>query len=101
MPELPEVETVRKILLPLIKGKTIDRVEIFFDRLVLSNINELKTKLQNQTILDLTRYGKYLFFMFTNNLVLINHLRMEGKWRYIEKEISTLLLYLCLKMVHL
>ena len=86
MPELPEVETVRKILLPLIKGKTIDRVEIFFDRLVLSNINELKTKLQNQTILDLTRYGKYLFFMFTNNLVLINHLRMEGKWRYIEKD---------------
>jgi formamidopyrimidine-DNA glycosylase len=85
MPELPEVETVKNILLPLIKNKTIDDVEVYFDRLVLSNLDDFKTKLQGQTIIDLKRYGKYLFFFLTNDLVLINHLRMEGKWRYIDK----------------
>ena len=82
MPELPEVETVRNIILPLVKGKTIDHVEVYFDRLVLSNLEEFKEKIKNQTILNIDRYGKYLFFMLSNDLVLINHLRMEGKWRY-------------------
>ena len=84
MPELPEVETVRNIILPLVKGKTIDHVEVYFDRLVLSNLEEFKEKIKNQTILNIDRYGKYLFFMLSNDLVLINHLRMEGKWRYSE-----------------
>ena len=34
MPELPEVEQVRKTLLPHIKGKTITKVEVYLDRLV-------------------------------------------------------------------
>ena len=38
MPELPEVETVRNILLPLVKNKTIDHVDVFYDKLVLSAI---------------------------------------------------------------
>ena len=82
MPELPEVETVKNIILPLIKGKTIDYVDVYFDRLILSNLEDFKNKLKGKTILDLQRYGKYLFFMLSDNLVLINHLRMEGKWRY-------------------
>lgn len=82
---MPEVETVRSIIEPLVKGKTVDRVEIYFDRLVLSDLNEFKEKLKRQTIKKIDRYGKYLFFMFTNDLVLINHLRMEGRWRYCEK----------------
>ena len=63
MPELPEVETVRNILLPLVKNKTIDHVDVFYDKLVLSNLEEFKTKLVNQVILDINRYGKYLFFI--------------------------------------
>ncbi len=34
MPELPEVEQVKKTLLPHIKGKTITKVEVYLDRLV-------------------------------------------------------------------
>ena len=82
MPELPEVETVRNILLPLVKNKTIDHVDVFYDKLVLSNLEEFKTKLVNQIILDINRYGKYLFFILSNDLILISHLRMEGKYRY-------------------
>lgn len=85
MPEMPEVETVRSIIELLVKGKTIDHVEVYFNRLVLSDLKEFTTKLKGQTIKEIDRYGKYLFFMFTNDLVLINHLRMEGKWRYCTK----------------
>lgn len=88
MPELPEVETVRNILLPLVKNKTIDHVDVYYDKLVLSNLDEFKNKLINQTILDLKRYGKYLFFVLTNNLILISHLRMEGKYRYVENTLN-------------
>ncbi len=84
MPELPEVETVKNILLPLVKGKTIHRVEIYFDRLILSNLNEFKSTLKGQTILDISRYGKFLFIKLTNDLSIISHLRMEGKYRYVE-----------------
>ncbi len=86
MPEMPEVETVRLIIEPLIKGKTIDHVEVYFDKLVLSNLDEFKEKLKGKTIIKLDRYGKYLFFMLSDNLVLINHLRMEGRWRYADKD---------------
>ncbi len=84
MPELPEVETVKNIILPLVKGKTIDHVEVYFNKLVLSDLDEFKEKLKNKTLLNIERYGKYMFFLFSNDLVLINHLRMEGKWRYSE-----------------
>lgn len=85
MPELPEVETVRNIVEPLVINKTIDYVDIFFDRLVISNLNEFKEKIKNKTILKIDRYGKYLFFKLSEGLVLINHLRMEGKWRFIKE----------------
>ncbi len=82
MPELPEVETVKKILEPLIKNKKIEKVEVFYDRLVQSDLTNFKQELAGQTILSMNRYGKYLFFNLTNDLILISHLRMEGKFRY-------------------
>ena len=44
MPELPEVETVKNIILPLVKGKTIDHVEVYFNKLVLSNFKMTKVQ---------------------------------------------------------
>lgn len=82
MPELPEVETVKNILEPLVKDKTIKDIEIVYERLILSDLNCFKSQLTGSTIQRLSRYGKYLFFHFTNGLVLISHLRMEGKFRY-------------------
>ena len=65
MPELPEVETVKNILEPLIVNKTIDHVDVFYDRLVQSDLNEFKEKLKGKTFLNLSRYGKFLFFHFS------------------------------------
>ena len=86
MPELPEVETVKNILLPLIKDRTITKVEVFYDRLVQSNLNDFKNNLINKKFINLDRYGKFLFFRLSDNYTLISHLRMEGKYRYTNKD---------------
>lgn len=82
MPELPEVETVKNTLIPLIKGKTISKVDIFFDRLIQSDINNFKKEILNKTIIDVDRYGKFIFFRLSEDYTLIIHLRMEGKFQY-------------------
>lgn len=84
MPELPEVETVINILKPLVINKEIKDIDIFFPRLIESNINDFYS-LKNKKILDITRYGKYIFFHFNEDYVLIVHLRMEGKFRYLNE----------------
>lgn len=83
MPELPEVETVKNILIPLIVGKIIEKVDVIYDRLITSDLNTFKNELKNKKIEKITRHGKYLFFHLSSSLVLIVHLRMEGKFRYI------------------
>ena len=58
MPELPEVEQVRKTLLPHIKGKTITKVEVYLDRLVKHPSSEQFIKnLTGRTIEDVCRRG--------------------------------------------
>lgn len=84
MPELPEVETVINILKPLVINKEIKDIDIFFPRLIESNIDDFYS-LKNKKILDITRYGKYIFFHFNEDYVLIVHLRMEGKFRYLNE----------------
>lgn len=84
MPELPEVETVKEIIKPLIINKTIDSVDVFYDRVIQSDISEFKETIPNKTINDVTRYGKFLFIHLSENLLIIVHLRMEGKFRFIE-----------------
>ncbi|MGM9873494.1 MAG: bifunctional DNA-formamidopyrimidine glycosylase/DNA-(apurinic or apyrimidinic site) lyase [Bacilli bacterium] len=85
MPELPEVETIKNLLKNNLIGKTIDNIEVIREKTILSNVFEFKNLLKNQTILDVGRKGKFLLFFFTNDLVLISHLRMEGKY-YLLKE---------------
>lgn len=83
MPELPEVETVRRSLEPFIINQTIKKVTVSRDDMVLrGNINSFKTILKNQTFHAIKRRGKYLLFIL-DNLILISHLRMEGKY-YVE-----------------
>ena len=77
MPELPEVETVRQTLLPLLKNKVIVDVDIYWDNCVLTK--DFKQKISGQHIQDILRYGKYLVFILDQD-VMISHLRMEGKY---------------------
>ncbi len=80
MPELPEVETVRRTLLQAVKGKKISDVEIQYP-LIIKGINPLdfKKSLINRKISDIKRIGKYLIFDL-DGLYLLSHLRMEGKY---------------------
>ena len=84
MPELPEVETVRRTLVNWSQNKVIKDVIIHYNN-VLEDItfDEFKTKIVNQKINDVSRMGKYLLFNL-DDYVLISHLRMEGKYFYLD-----------------
>lgn len=82
MPELPEVETVINTIRPHIINKEIEKIEVYYDRLIQSNLDQFKTKLINQKFINVTRYGKFIFLHLTNDFVIITHLRMEGKFRF-------------------
>ena len=86
MPELPEVETVRKGLENLVKGKTIDNVAVYWPRIIESPfVDEFKINLIGETIENVERRGKYLIFKLTH-FDMISHLRMEGKFEYHSSE---------------
>ena len=80
MPELPEVETVKNVLKPIVINQTIKVIDILRASSVPSNHKEFISSLEGQTFLDVTRIGKFLIFHLTNNFVIISHLRMEGKY---------------------
>ena len=80
MPELPEVETVKRVLLPIVKGRTIVKIDINRKTIVNNLENEFVSYYTNEKFLDITRIGKFLIFHLTNEKVLISHLRMEGKY---------------------
>ncbi len=73
MPELPEVETIRRQLQPLLAGKTLHLVECFYLSLVKNGLNNLCS----QRLLSIKRHGKVLFMEF-ERLYLKIHLRLTG-----------------------
>lgn len=81
MPELPEVETVKRTLEILIKGKTISNVEISWGKIIKypDDKNEFAMLIQGQTIQAIERRGKFLKFVL-DDFVLVSHLRMEGRY---------------------
>ena len=80
MPELPEVETVKRVLLPIVKGRTIVKIDINRKTIVNNLEDDFVSYYTNEKFQDITRIGKFLIFHLTNEKVLISHLRMEGKY---------------------
>ena len=80
MPELPEVETVKRILEPLLIGRKILSVELFREKNIFTDPKEFASSLPGKKIVSLTRKGKYLLFHLEDAFVLLAHLRMEGKF---------------------
>jgi len=79
MPELPEVETYRTELEPLLVGRTFRRVEIFDPRLTRPvDPVEVAAELQGERVASVDRRGKYLVVRFESGLALLVHLRMTG-----------------------
>lgn len=81
MPELPEVETVRRTLENLVLNKTIKNVSINWPKMIKNptEATQFTDALKGQTILEISRRGKFLIF-YTDDYALVSHLRMEGKY---------------------
>jgi formamidopyrimidine-DNA glycosylase len=83
MPELPEVETVRRNLAPLLEGRLFERVEITDGRLTrpLDPV-AVAAELSGERVDRLERRGKYLIVRFESERSLLIHLRMTGGLRH-------------------
>ena len=80
MPELPEVETVRRGLLKSVKGRTFKDVKIIHKNIVEGNETKFINTLKNKKIIDIKRKAKYLIFELSGNENMLAHLGMEGKF---------------------
>ena len=79
MPELPEVETIKNDLLPVIAGHRFVGVELLWERTLNCPLpDEFRCRLAGQSISDIGRRGKYLLFRLDSGDVLIFHMRMTG-----------------------
>ncbi|MEH7504332.1 DNA-formamidopyrimidine glycosylase [Neobacillus drentensis] len=87
MPELPEVETVRKTLKKLVVDKTIKDITVFWPKIIKNplEVEQFIDALVGETILDVGRRGKFLI-IYTENFALVSHLRMEGKYGLYHKD---------------
>lgn len=87
MPELPEVETVRRTLTELLIGKTIEDVWVGWPAMIKEpdDVDRFALMLTGQTIQSIGRKGKFLK-LYLDDCVLVSHLRMEGKYALKEKD---------------
>ena len=83
VPELPEVETVRARLEPLLVGRRFERVDIRDPRLTLPFApSSVAAELEGECVSSVERRGKYLIFRFESGRVLLIHLRMTGSLQH-------------------
>jgi formamidopyrimidine-DNA glycosylase len=79
MPELPEVETIRRQLAPLVEGRRLKAVEILDPRWSRPLAPaEVERALVGRRVERLGRRGKYLVWSFDGDVHLAQHLRMTG-----------------------
>lgn len=81
MPELPEVETVRRGLAAAMQGARFDRVEALRPDLRWPLPANLAQRLQGNTVVSLGRRAKYLLADLSSAEVLVMHLGMSGSFR--------------------
>ncbi len=83
MPELPEVETIRRQLAPHVEGRMLAAVEVLDPRWTAPRPpEEVAAALTGRTVRALGRAGKYLIWELSEDLHLLMHLRMTGTLLY-------------------
>ncbi|WP_419907524.1 bifunctional DNA-formamidopyrimidine glycosylase/DNA-(apurinic or apyrimidinic site) lyase [Hoeflea sp.] len=80
MPELPEVETVRRGLQPAMEGAVVQRLEQHRPDLRFPFPQDFATRIEGRRIVALRRRAKYLLIGFDDGSVLISHLGMSGSY---------------------
>jgi formamidopyrimidine-DNA glycosylase len=79
VPELPEVETIRRQLAPHLEGRTLERVEILDPRWTRPAAPaEVEDQLRGHRVTTVGRSGKYLVWELEDETFLLSHLRMTG-----------------------
>ena len=81
MPELPEVETIRRGLAKFILNKKITKIDVLCDK----SFHGSKTQAEGKTITKLRRFGKALIIDLSDDLSLMIHLRMTGQLIFDDK----------------
>ncbi len=79
MPELPEVETVRRGLLPVMEGQKIHEAQVNRPDLRFALPKDMATRLTGQTVQALRRRSKYILADLSSGETLLVHLGMSGR----------------------
>mgnify|MGYP001766394494 FL=1 len=82
MPELPEVETVRRGLLPALLGRSLSRVVVRRADLRFPLPSDFGRRIEGRRVLAIERRGKYLLIGLTGGSVWLVHLGMSGSFRF-------------------
>lgn len=86
MPELPEVENVKRKLEPLILNQRIVDIDVYADRIIRTpDVAQFISSVKGQTFKKIERKGKHLIFVLEKGYI-VSHLRMEGKYNYTETD---------------
>ncbi|MBC7327724.1 DNA-formamidopyrimidine glycosylase [bacterium] len=94
MPELPEVETIKRGLESVIVGKTITDIEVLDSYMLNVPVEEFRNKLVGKRIEKVRRRGKYLIWELDDGSELVVHLRMTGQLRLDEGDYLRLIFHL-------
>jgi formamidopyrimidine-DNA glycosylase len=86
MPELPEVETVRRGLEPAMEGKSFVKVDVHRPDLRWPLPKNFAARLQGKTVIGLGRRAKYLLADLSSGDVLVMHLGMSGSFHIFEEK---------------
>ncbi len=84
MPELPEVETIKRELSKILQGKIISTVDILWFKTVSpTTVNNFKKVIINKKIIGLERKAKMLLIHLNQDISLLIHLKMTGQLIYV------------------
>ncbi|WP_029608766.1 bifunctional DNA-formamidopyrimidine glycosylase/DNA-(apurinic or apyrimidinic site) lyase [Mycoplasma simbae] len=86
MPEMPEVATVVNLLRPKIVGQNIENVDVYNTKLIKNiDANSFINSIVGSKIENIFNVGKYIVINLNNEMSIINHLRMTGKYSFYTK----------------
>ncbi len=88
MPELPEVETVRTGLAAHLVGRRIGVVRVRRPDLRFPFPEDLSIRLEGRTVEAVERRAKYLLIRLNDDMTMLSHLGMTGRWRLVGEDSS-------------
>lgn len=91
VPELPEVETVRRSIENHLVGLTVADVDVRLEKLMRDSVIQDSSVLVGSTVLGARRRAKVLAIDFSNDLSLMIHLKLAGQWAILFQDGSRLI----------